>query len=91
MCGTVLRSKVVKTRKNHECFGCCRIMPKGSYLRYSVGVDGGDIQACYVCKVCDEIFKDWHDDCFFRGDMMDDPEAWEEARKKVAEMGVANG
>lgn len=48
----VFNRKVVKTRKNHVCFGCGREFPKGTKMEVSNTVDGNTIWTCYLCNSC---------------------------------------
>ena len=43
----VLSQKDVKTRKEHECFGCGRKFEKGSILSGVTSVDDGKISTSY--------------------------------------------
>lgn len=55
MC-TYLSGKIIKrTRKRHRCFGCERIIPKGTMADYSVSVDNREISASYLCLDCSEF------------------------------------
>lgn len=56
MCGTYLRGSIVKrTRKARLCFGCERLIPKGSMAYVWVGVDHGELSTGYDCLDCHEF------------------------------------
>lgn len=57
MCdSTYLRGTLVKrTKKRHRCFGCDRVIPKGTMAHYSVYISDGDLTADYMCLDCDEF------------------------------------
>jgi len=42
-------------RKKHQCFGCNKIIAKGSPAWYSVGVWEGDFYYYHMCDRCKEI------------------------------------
>ncbi len=46
----VIGQKIVKTRKDHVCFGC----GKGSLMERSCVIDNG-LWSCYLCPTCQEI------------------------------------
>jgi len=47
----VIRSGVVKTRKEHKCHGCLEEMPIGSKVQATTFVDDG-IYTIYMCDKC---------------------------------------
>jgi hypothetical protein len=47
----VLRSGIVKTRKDHRCHGCLALIPKGTKVYSQTSVDD-DIYTLYVCDEC---------------------------------------
>jgi len=51
----ILLSKIVKTRKTHNCWGCMRKFDKGEEMLLVTGVDGGFINSVHWCKVCQEF------------------------------------
>lgn len=58
MCGTVLDSRTIKrTRKNHRCGLCNRVIPKGTTAGYIVSVDHVDMSAGHDCLDCMEFMK----------------------------------
>lgn len=54
MCGTLLRRNRVRTRKRHRCFGCGRVIPKGSLAYSWFSANGYDSGGGYDCLDCDE-------------------------------------
>jgi len=52
-----LSSKIVKTRKQHQCFYCIRNFPKKTKMMSCTFVDNGKISTNYQCKTCQELFK----------------------------------
>lgn len=56
----LLRSKKVKTRKDHICQGCGKKIEKGSNVQADTLVDGGDIWRLYHC---DECWNWWENVC----------------------------
>lgn len=82
----VLSQKDVKTRKEHECFGCGRKFEKGSILSRVTSVDGGQISTSYWCDTCNEYWNKYMDadDLIGFGELKScDEERWEEIRKAV--------
>ncbi|RYI30532.1 hypothetical protein EVU96_08950 [Bacillus infantis] len=62
---TLLKDKIVKTRKEQTCWGCAEKFEKGTSLRYITAVDGGEITSSYWCRICDVTWlenKNWNDD-----------------------------
>lgn len=47
-----IRSKIVKTRKEHKCFGCFSIIEIGSNAELNVNVCDGSIYHIYFCEKC---------------------------------------
>ena len=64
--------KIVKTRKEHRCFGCCRLFPAGTEMQRTVCVDDV-IWTCYLCKTCAEITSEleWWDE-YGQGDLREE-------------------
>jgi hypothetical protein len=63
---------VKKTRKDHNCFGCCEKIPSGSSAHYYAGVFEGYFSTSYYCIPCkkyvDENPEDWSEG-FYYGDI----------------------
>ena len=51
--------KTVKTKKNHQCFGCAGIIPKGSRAHRNEVVDSGTWFRTYLCDVCQDIINEY--------------------------------
>ena len=49
-----IRSKIVKTRKPHRCFGCARLFEAGTEMLKEEVVDDG-MWTCYLCNTCASI------------------------------------
>lgn len=59
-----LRSKRVKTRKEHICFACLRLFPPGTEMMMQT-IAGDDISTIYTCETCDQLiacYSDFTDD-----------------------------
>lgn len=81
-----ISSNIVTTRKEHTCYGCRRIFPKGARLQRNTYVEDREIYSLYMCCVCEEYIKQHYSyqDEYSEGDVQDgDPEAWEEVRLEV--------
>jgi hypothetical protein len=44
---------IKKTRKEHKCWGCLKIIPIGGKARKITNVDNGALVSSYWCDVCD--------------------------------------
>ncbi len=52
-------SKEVKTRKDHQCFGCLEIIPVGTTMnRSTFASDNDGIWTNYQCAECDQYLID---------------------------------
>lgn len=59
-----LSDKKVKTRKQHQCFGCLRIFPAKSEMRRQVNTGDDGLYSVYSCPACDGLmayFDDYGD------------------------------
>lgn len=54
----VLRHEIIKTRKDHRCFGCLNIIPKGSMANIQVNNDGGTLNSLYSHLTCEKIINE---------------------------------
>ena len=85
----ILTCKHVITRKEHNCWGCRRLFPKGSLLKFVTAVDQGDFGSVYWCSVCDEIlskrglYEDVNGDGYDYGEVIDYFEDWEKVREEI--------
>lgn len=82
-----ISSIVVKTRKNHKCFGCRAIIPKGTKLEVITLVEDDiyRIRTCEVCKEFEKLLKAWEFEEFFEGGYPED-ERWQEIKRKLEEI-----
>jgi hypothetical protein len=55
----ILRDGVVKTRKDHKCYGCCNTIKKGETVYSQTNVYDGHIYTLYYCNIC----RDWCQEC----------------------------
>jgi hypothetical protein len=63
-----LRSSLVKTKKQHKCFACCRKFQPGTKMIYWVSKFEGDFAYGYTCLTCNQIIKmDKDSECFMEG------------------------
>ena len=53
----VLRSGIVKTRKDHQCHGCLTNIPKGTNVYSQTNVSDG-IYTLYMCDECNKWCSD---------------------------------
>jgi len=55
--------KIVKTAKDHICYGCDEVILKGTKVNFVQSVDNGEWHHCYWCEVCQTIWNelDWDD------------------------------
>ena len=88
---TLLCDKYVKTRIEHQCNGCLRIIPEGAQARFQSGVDDG-FYSLYLCETCNKVLDEWDGsmllDGFDEGELKKDPR-WEIIREQIE--GDANG
>lgn len=83
---SILTDKVVKTRKEHNCWGCGEKFKKGTNLRYQVDVDNGDFNKSYWCKVCDTTVEQEYCeqvDCGIGFGEVKDYDSWNQNLKSV--------
>lgn len=52
-----IESKIVKTRKDHACFGCSTFYPSGNEMVRSTIETQGEIISGYFCKYCSDFDK----------------------------------
>ena len=53
-----IKSKTVKTRADHRCFGCGDVIPKGSIAHVDCNVEGNQIYSLYLHPECKAILDD---------------------------------
>lgn len=82
---SVISSKIVKTRKEHTCFGCGRKMSKGSKMNVVTSkVD--DISTDYWCETCQAYWNKYmrySDEIGFGELKSEDKDGWEKVRRNV--------
>ena len=47
--------KKVKTRKEHRCWGCRKILPKGSIINTITSVDADGFNTIRWCNICERV------------------------------------
>ena len=52
---TFIYNKPVKTRADHQCFGCGRNIPKGSNALYQKNIIDGEFNNLWLCMICDDL------------------------------------
>lgn len=81
---------MVKTRKEHRCWGCGRTFPKGTKLERLTNVDGGEITTTYWCDTCRQywtLFLNHDDEGINMGDLRaEDPKEWERLRREIEDL-----
>lgn len=50
-----LSQKLVKTRTEHQCWGCAKTFPAGSTMWSVAGINDGDFYHCYWCETCTKV------------------------------------
>lgn len=67
---TCLQDKIVKTKKEHRCFGCNKKFPPKRKLRYQAGTWEGEFYSAYMCEPCyKELMINDYSDGFCGGDL----------------------
>lgn len=95
---TILQNQDLTVRKPHRCHGCGRSILRNQKARLVVGVDAGDFDRAYVCRVCDalaerhDLWSDWYyADGFPVGAIYDhDPETWMDIQAELESETPAN-
>ena len=78
--------KRVKTKKEHQCWGCGEVYPSGIEMEYVTNVDGGFYHS-YWCDVCCALISKlerWElEDGFLIGDLKQNYiEEWNNVKNK---------
>lgn len=55
----VFPEKQVKTRKEHKCFTCLDLFPKGSIMHIHTCVNDGDFYSYYTCEDCEYLIDNY--------------------------------
>lgn len=83
---SVIATKSITTRKEHNCFGCARKIPKGSTMELVTSVDGGVINSERWCSVCQSYWSkhmQYGDEIGYGDLRLGDSEGWEQVRESV--------
>jgi hypothetical protein len=79
-----MTDKKVVIRKDRKCNGCLCPLPKGSKIKYVVGIFDCFFD-CYLCNTCaeylDEYALEYEDDGYADGELVND-EAWHEIKAR---------
>jgi hypothetical protein len=81
-----IENKSVITRKEHQCWGCARKMPKATKMRVIKVADSGRVTSSYWCETCNAYWAKHcdHDDEISCGELRDeDRKGWEAIRELV--------
>ena len=85
MSWTTLTDKFRKIRKERRCFGCLRMFPVGSVMKYVSGIFDGDVCGTYHCPTCNKhlnyfrnTFENEIDEGWMRDEMNGSKETVEE-------------
>lgn len=64
---------IKSARKDHRCFGCCDIIPKGTSYEVSKGLWEGEFSTCKLCPSCSDHITESgeYDDGFTEGQLGD--------------------
>lgn len=82
----ILKDKIVKTRKEHNCYGCDRSFPKCSELLNVISVTDGVIHSSYYCEVCQSFLRNQvADNEYIICNLLSDFAEWKELRKEIEE------
>jgi hypothetical protein len=81
-----LESKIVVTRKEHQCWGCARKIPKGLKMRVLKLAEDGKVVSSYWCETC-QLYWNRHcnnDDEISCGELRDENrKGWEAVRDEI--------
>jgi hypothetical protein len=83
----LITSKTVTTRKDHPCFGCGGIIPKGTFLLEQTAIgDSGwyRIRTCKICQLFESKLESWEFEELYKGTFKED-ERWHEAKRQIEE------
>lgn len=79
----LISCKTVTTRKDHYCFGCAQLFPKGSYLLYCFGRDCEAVLSYYLCGVCEEVANIIGEDFGYGELKSEESELWHNVKKDM--------
>ena len=79
-----IKTKKVKTRKEHKCWGCGRKFEKGTEMQTVVWVEDGRISTHYWCDTCVKYWGEYmdFDDRIDIGELKH-MEGWDELKKEL--------
>lgn len=63
--GSFIKSKEVKIRKSHKCWGCGRLFHIGTLMESNTSTDNGKIFTTYLCETCQNVidkYADWYEE-----------------------------
>lgn len=56
------QTKIKSTRKEHECEGCCEMIPKGSEAVRGSGIFEGEFYSYIICMLCDTHLTEYREE-----------------------------
>lgn len=69
----IIRTKKVKTRVAHKCFGCDRLFLRNKTLFVETIANDFEIWDCYLCETCYTIACNLeYNDGFCRGELLEE-------------------
>ena len=76
-------SKIVKTKKDHHCYGCDRIFPKGTYMSSMSCRINFNLTTKYFCEACHHtmLLKGKSIDKFWYGELLQNALLYEKSKK----------
>lgn len=83
---TVIKQKMVLTRKEHFCHGCARKLPKGTKMEVITSAESGSIYSDYWCEVCTAYWNKHMnngDEIGFGELISEDPSRWKKIQKTL--------
>lgn len=79
-----LRQSTVKTRKEHDCWGCAEKFPAGTKMSVVVSKDIEKLESTYWCDICEQVLSTW-DSTYLQdgigfGELKDNDPYWKELK-----------
>jgi len=71
-----LRTKTVLTRKDRQCFGCCKLFPSGCVFTIHTVIGIDEIYNMYLCEECEDISEQCSEDIYIEGELKRISERW---------------
>ena len=53
-----IRTEIVTARKPAQCWGCCRVLPKGTQIEKSTWADDGKVSTSTWCATCRRMLNE---------------------------------